>query len=71
VVKILHSIAKFADADGPEELSRKIFGFYGERTKYGPPAPLMLPEKNAWEWNKKAICAESHCVENVAKPSGQ
>jgi hypothetical protein len=50
----LHSIAKFADAEGPEELSGKIFGFYGERTKYGPPAPLMLPEKNAWEWNKKA-----------------
>jgi hypothetical protein len=45
VVKILHSIVKFADADGPEELSGKIFGFYGERTKY---------EKNAWEWNKKA-----------------
>jgi hypothetical protein len=54
VVKILHSIAKFADADGPEELSGKIFGFYGERTKYGPPAPLILPDKNAWEWNKKA-----------------
>lgn len=54
VVKILHSIAKFADADGPDQLSGKIFGFYGERTKYGPPAPLMLPERNAWEWNKKA-----------------
>ena len=44
-IQLLHSVSKFADAEGPPELSGRVIGFHGERTRFGPPQPVVLPDK--------------------------
>lgn len=46
-------MSKFADAVGPEDISGRIIGFHGDRTKYGLPSALLLSKINAWAWAKK------------------
>lgn len=53
VIKVMYGIGKYIDAEGPMELTGKVIGFLGERTKHGAPVPFVLPRDNAWKWNEK------------------
>lgn len=52
-IKVLHSLARFANADGPDELTGHIIGFHGDRTQRGPPMLVVLLAQKAWQWTKK------------------
>jgi hypothetical protein len=54
VIKVIHCVSKFADAEGLEDILGRIIGFHGDLSKYGPPSALLLPKINVWAWAKMA-----------------
>ena len=59
VIKIVHSISKYYGVDEtPVDLHGKVIGFHGERTRFGPPKPVVLPPQSTFKWVKTNICTD-------------
>jgi hypothetical protein len=54
-IHVIHSPARFFDLDAAAELQGKVIAFVGDRTTFGQPHPVALPERNAWEWKTAAM----------------
>ena len=51
----IHSLCKYWEYGAAPELNGKVIGFTGDRTEYGEPFPVVMPEVNTWRWSKVTI----------------
>ena len=49
VLQLVHTLGTFFDMDAALDLRGKVVALVGEKTPYGSPHLVLLPERNAWE----------------------
>jgi len=53
---VMHSPMKFAAISAATgHLQGRIIGFVGDRTSTREPTPILLPQRNTWEWVKETV----------------